>query len=116
MGFILADGTTSHFFHFTVLTTLSPNKFNEARFLFANDLHFDLPASPPTAPSTVIQNPDTGYVFGGNRFQLSTTDRRFEFSHNFIYVVGGHTLRTGEGIKVKHNRDFFVYGASGDFY
>jgi len=115
-GLILTDGSTSHFFQFTVLTTLSPNKFNEARFHFANDLHFDLPASPPTAPSTVIQNPDTGYVFGGNRFQLSTTDRRFEFSDNFTYVAGRHTLRTGVDINVNHDRDYFVYGPAGDFH
>src|SRR5580692_867125 len=75
-GLALTDGSTSHFFQLTVVSTLSAKSFNEARFHFANDLHFDLPVSPPSSPSTVIQNPDTGYVFGGNRFQLSTTDRR----------------------------------------
>jgi hypothetical protein len=87
-----------------------------ARFHFGNDLHFDIPNSPPPAPSTVIQNPDTGYVFGGNRFQLSTTDRRFEFSDNFTVVAGRHTLRTGVDININHDRDYFVYGPAGDFH
>jgi hypothetical protein len=115
-GLVLTDGSTSHFFQFTVLSTLSTRTFNEARFHFANDLHFDLPSSPPTAPSTVIQNPDTGYVFGGNRFQLSTTDRRFEFSDNLTHVAGHHTLRAGVDINVNHDRDYFVYGPAGDFH
>jgi Carboxypeptidase regulatory-like domain len=115
-GLALTDGSTSHFFQFTVLSTLSPTTFNEARFHFANDLHLDLPNSPPTAPSTVIQNPDTGYVFGGNRFQLSTTDRRYEFSDNFTHVAGRHTIRTGVDINVNHDRDYFVYGPAGDFH
>ena len=78
--------------------------------------HSDLPDSAPTAPSTVIGNPDTGYVFRGNRFQLSTTDRRYEFSDNFTYIVGRHTLRTGVDINVNHDRDYFVYGPAGDFH
>src|SRR5258705_12994340 len=94
----LGVGSRSHFFQFPVLPALSPNIFNEARFHFPNDLHFDLPASPPTAPSTVIQNPDTGYVFGGNRFQLSTTDRRLWVSRNFTFLAGRHTLPTRVGI------------------
>ena len=115
-GLALTDGATSHFFQFSLLSTLSPYTFNEARFHFANDLHFDIPNSSPTTPSTVIQNPDTGYVFGGNRFQLSTTDRRFEFSDNFTHVAGRHTLRTGVDINVNHDRDYFVYGPAGDFH
>jgi hypothetical protein len=115
-GLNLTDGATSHFFQFSVVSTLSPKMFNEVRFHFANDLHFDLPDSPPTAPSTVIGNPDTGYVFGGNRFQLSTTDRRYEFADNFTRVVGRHTLRTGVDINVNRDRDYFVYGPGGDFH
>ena len=115
-GLVLTDGATSHFFQFSVLSTLSSSTFNEARFHFANDLHFDLPNAAPTAPSTVIQNPDTGYVFGGNRFQLSTTDRRFEFSDNFTHVVGRHTIRTGVDTNINHDRDYFVYGPAGDFH
>lgn len=115
-GLALTDGSTSHFLQFSVLTAVSPYTFNEARFHFGNDLHFDLPNAPPTAPSTVIQNPDTGYVFGGNRFQLSTTDRRFEFSDNFTHLAGRHTLRTGVDININHDRDYFVYGPAGDFH
>src|ERR1700730_1745059 len=115
-GLALTDGATSHFFQFSVLSTLSSSTFNEARFHYANDLHFDLPNSAATAPSTVIQNPDTGYVFGGNRFQLSTTDRRFEFSDNFTHVVGRHTFRSGVDINLNHDRDYFVYGPAGDFH
>src|SRR5258708_36129088 len=63
-GLALTDGGTSHFLQFSLLSTLSPYTFNEARFHFGNDLHFDLPNAAPTAPSTVIQNPDTGYDFG----------------------------------------------------
>ena len=115
-GLALTDGATSHFFQVSLLSTLSPYTFNEARFHFGNDLHFDLPNAAPTAPSTVIQNPDTGYVFGGNRFQLSNTDRRFEFSDNFTHVAGRHTLRTGVDININHDRDYFVYGPAGDFH
>lgn len=115
-GLALTDGATSHFLQFSVQTTFSPYIFNEARFHFANDLHFDMPDTPPTAPSTVIQNPDTGYVFGGNRFQLSTTDRRFEFGDNLTRVIGRHTARFGVDINVNHDRDYFVYGPAGDFH
>ncbi len=115
-GLSLTDGATSHFFQVSVQTTISPFTFNEARFHFANDLHFDLPNAAPTTPSTVIENPDTGYVFGGNRFQLSTTDRRFEFSDSLTHVAGRHTLRAGVDINVNHDRDYFVYGPAGDFH
>jgi Carboxypeptidase regulatory-like domain/TonB dependent receptor len=115
-GLSLTDGSTSHFLQFSLISTLSPKMFNEARFHFANDLHYDLPDSAPTAPSTVIQNPDTGYVFGGNRFQLSTTDRRYEMADNFTYIVGTHTLRAGVDVNINHDRDYFVYGPGGDFH
>jgi hypothetical protein len=90
--------------------------FNEVRFHFANDLHYDLPDSPTTTPSTVIGNPDTGYVFGGNRFQLSTTDQRYEFADNLTYILGRHTLRAGVDINLNHDSDYFVYGPAGDFH
>ena len=115
-GLALTDGSTSHFFQLSVQTAINPYTFNEARFHFGNDLHFDLPNAAPTAPSTVIQNPDTGYVFGGNRFQLSTTDRRYEFLDSLTHVVGRHTLRAGVDININHDRDFFVYGPAGDFH
>jgi hypothetical protein len=115
-GLSLTDRATTHFFQITLQSTLSPTMFNEVRFHFANDLHSDLPDTPPTSPSTVIQNPDTGYAFGGNRFQLSTTDQRFESSDNFTYIAGKHTLRAGVDINVNHDRDYFVYGPGGDFH
>jgi hypothetical protein len=115
-GLNLTDGATSHFFQFSVVSTLSPKLFNEARFHFANDLHYDLPPSPPTAPATVIQNPDNGYVFGGNRFQLSTTDQRYEFGDNVTFIAGNHTLRAGVDINLNHDRDYFVYGPAGAFF
>jgi hypothetical protein len=114
-GLSLTDGATSHFFQFSVVSTLSPKMFNEARFHYAYDLHSDLPDSPPTTPATVIENPDTGYVFGGNRFQLSTSDQRYEFSDNFTYILGRHTMRSGVDINVNHDRDYFVYGPGGYF-
>jgi len=115
-GLSLTDRATTHFFQITLQSTVSPAMFNEVRFHFANDLHSDLPDTPPTAPSTVIQNPDTGYVFGGNRFQLSTTDQRYESSDNFTYIAGKHTLRAGVDININHDRDYFVYGPGGDFH
>jgi len=115
-GLSLTDRSTSHFFQFSVVSTLNEHMINEARFHFANDLHSDLPDTPPTTPSTVIGNPDIGYVFGGNRFQLSTTDQRFESSDNFTYLAGRHTLRAGVDINVNHDRDYFVYGPAGDFH
>ena len=115
-GLSLTDGATSHFFQFTVVTTFTPYTFNEAHFHFANDLHLDLPPSLPIAPSTVIQNPDTGFVFGGNRFQLSTTDRRFEFADNLTRVLGRHTFRFGVDVNINRDRDYFVYGPAGDFH
>jgi hypothetical protein len=115
-GLSLTDGSTSHFFQFTLVSTLSPKLFNEVRFHYAYDLHSDLPDSAATTPSTVIGNPDTGYVFGGNRFQLSTTDQRYEFSDNFTYILGRHTLRSGVDININHDRDYFVYGPAGDFH
>jgi len=112
----LTDGATSHFFQFTVQTTFSPTAVNELRLHFGNDLHLDLPDVPTTAPSTVIQNPDSGFVFGGNRFQLSTTDRRYEITDNFTKVLGKHTFKTGVDININHDRDYFVYGPKGDYH
>lgn len=59
-GLVLTDGATSHFFQASVLTTISPSTFNEARFHFANDLHFDLPDSAPTAPPPSSRIPVPG--------------------------------------------------------
>lgn len=114
-GLSLTDGATSHFAQFTVVSSISPRFINEFRFHFGNDYHFDLPDTPATGPSVVIQNPDTGFAFGGNRFQLSTSDRRFEFANNVTRILGRHSLRFGVDININHDRDFFIYGPKGEY-
>ena len=114
-GLSLTDGATSHFFQVTLVTTFSPVTSNEARFHIGNDNHFDLPPSAPTVTTTTIQNPDTGFVFGGNRFQLSTFDRRYEFADNFSRLIGHHTFKTGVDININHDSDYFLYGPKGEY-
>jgi len=114
-GLSLTDGATSHFAQFTVVSSISPTLINEFRFHVGNDYHFDLPATPPTGPSVVIQNPDTGFAFGGNRFQLSTSDRRFQFANNLTRILGRHSLRFGVDVNVNQDRDYFVYGPKGEY-
>ncbi len=114
-GLSLTDGATSQFFQFTLQTAFNPRTVNEFRFHFGNDTHLDLPASPATVATTTIQNPDTGFVFGGNRFQLSTGDRRYELADNFTHVVGRHTLKAGVDININHDTDYFVYGPKGEY-
>lgn len=114
-GLSLTDGATSHFFQFSLQTAFSPQTINELRFHFGNDTHFDLPASPATEPTTTIQNPDTGFVFGGNRFQLSTGDRRYEIANNFTRVLGRHTFKAGVDININHDTDYFIYGPKGEY-
>jgi hypothetical protein len=114
-GLSLTDGATSHFAQFTVISTISSTFINEFRFHFGNDYHFDLPDTPATSPSVVIQNPDTGFAFGGNRFQLSTSDRRFEFADNVTRILGKHSIRFGTDININHDRDYFIYGPKGEY-
>ena len=114
-GLSLTDGATSHFFQFTLVSTISPTFVNEARFHFGNDYHFDLPASPATTTTTTIQNPDTGFVFGGNRFQLSTSDQRNEFADNIARILGRHSIRFGMDLNINHDSDYFVYGPKGEY-
>ncbi len=114
-GLSLTDGATSHFAQFTLISSISPTFINEFRFHFGNDYHFDLPDSPATSPSIVIQNPDSGFAFGGNRFQLSTSDRRFEFADNVTRVLGHHSIRFGVDINVNQDRDYFLYGPKGEY-
>jgi hypothetical protein len=71
-GLSLTDGSTSQFFQVSLHTIFNSETVNELRFHYGSDFHFDLPDTPPTGPAIVIQNPDTGFVYGGNRFQLST--------------------------------------------
>jgi len=114
-GLSLTDGASSQFFQITLQTAVSPTANNELRMHFGNDTHFDLPATAPTGPAVTIQNPDTGFVFGGNRFQLSTSDRRYEVTNNFTKVAGRHTVKAGVDINVNHDRDYFVYGPKGEY-
>ncbi|HYL96485.1 MAG TPA: TonB-dependent receptor [Terriglobales bacterium] len=114
-GLSLTDGATSHFAQFSLITAISPTTSNELRLHLGNDAHFDLPATAPTGPAVTIQNPDTGFVFGGNRFQLSTADRRYEVTDNLTKVMGRHTIKTGVDINVNHDCDYFVYGPKGEY-
>lgn len=114
-GLSLTDGATSQFAQFSLHTTFNQTTANELRVHFGKDTHFDLPASAPTEPAVTIQNPDSGFVFGGNRFQLSTSDRRWEFSNNLTKVAGRHTLKVGVDININHDIDNFVYGPKGEY-
>jgi hypothetical protein len=114
-GLSLTDGATSHFLQISLETTFSSSTANELRFHYGNDYHFDLPGTPPTGPSIVIQNPDSGFVFGGNRFQLATTDRRYEFTDNVTKVIGKHTVKFGVDINYNRDSDYFLYGPKGEY-
>ena len=114
-GLSLTDGATSHFFQASLQTSFNATTINEVRFHFGSDYHFDLPASPPTSPAVTIQNPDTGFVFGGNRFQLANTDRRYEFTDTFTKVLGNHNLKAGVDINISRNADSFTYGPKGEY-
>ena len=114
-GLSLTDGATSHFFQISLHTAWNPQTANELRFHFGSDDHFDLPDRPATAPSVVIQNPDTGFVFGGNRFQLSTIDKRFEITDNFTRLIGKHTAKFGLDINYNRDNDYFVYAPKGEY-
>jgi hypothetical protein len=115
-GLGLTDGATSHFFQFTLHTAFSATTVNEFRFHYGNDFHFDLPDTAPAGPAVIIQDPDKGVVLGGNRFQLSTSDRRFEFGDNLTKVLGRHTIKAGVDININHDSDYFVYGPHGAYF
>ncbi len=114
-GLSLTDGATSHFFQASLQTPFNATAINEFRFHYGSDYHFDLPATPPTSPAVTIQNPDTGFVFGGNRFQLANTDRRYEFTDTFTKILGNHNLKAGVDINISHNADSFTYGPKGEY-
>jgi hypothetical protein len=115
-GLSLTDGSASHFFQVSLHTVFNATTTNDVRFHFGRDYHFDLPDSPPTGPAIVIQNPDTGFVFGGNRFQLSTSDTRYEYTDNFTKVFGRHTFKAGVDVNDNHDLDYFVYGPAGAYF
>ena len=54
-------------------------------------------------------------MFGGNRFQLSTSDHRYEFTDNFTKIIGQHTAKFGVDINVNNDLDYFVYGPDGEY-
>ena len=114
-GLSLTDGATSHFFQASLKTVFSGKTVNDFRFHFGDDYHFDLPDTAPTGPAIVIQNPDSGFVFGGNRFQLATTDHRYEFTNNLTRLVGRHTLKAGVDFNYNRDSDYFVYGPDGEY-
>ena len=115
-GLSLTDGSTSHFFQASLRTLLDAKMTNDLRFHFGSDLHFDLPDVSPSGPAVIIQNPDSGFVFGGNRFQLSTSDHRFEYADNFTKLIGDHTMKVGVNINDNHDNDYFVYGPEGAYF
>lgn len=114
-GLSLTDGATSHFLQFSLHTVFNAKTLNELRFHFGSDYHFDLPDTPATGPSIVIQNPDTGFAFGSNRFQLSTSDHRYQFTDNFTKLLGKHTLKSGVDINYSSDLDYFVYAPKGEY-
>jgi hypothetical protein len=114
-GLSLTDGATSHFLQVSLQTAFTSTAVNELRFHFGSDYHFDLPSTPPTGPAVTIQNPDTGFVFGGNRFQLANTDRRYEFTDTFTKILGKHTVKAGVDINISRNSDYFTYGPKGEY-
>ncbi|HWX56850.1 MAG TPA: TonB-dependent receptor [Verrucomicrobiae bacterium] len=114
-GLSLTDGATSNFVQLWLQTTFNASTVNELTLHFGQDTHYDLPASPATSPTITIQNPDTGSVYGGNRFQLSETDRRYQVRDNVIKLVGKHMLKAGAEFNLNHERDYFVYGPKGEY-
>ncbi len=114
-GLSLTDGATSNFVQLSLQTTFNPTTVNELTLHFGQDTHFDLPAIPPASPTITIQNPDTGSVYGGNRFQLSETDRRYQVRNNITKLVGKHILKAGADFNLSHDRDYFLYGPKGEY-
>jgi hypothetical protein len=114
-GLSLTDGATSQFVQFNLQTTFNATTINELTLHFGEDTHSDLPASPATSPTITIQNPDTGFVFGGNRVQLSETDRRYQIRNNLTKLIGKHMVKVGVDFNLNHERDSFLYGPKGEY-
>ncbi len=114
-GLSLTDGATSNFAQFWLQTTLNATTVNELTLHFGQDTHFDLPAAAPTSPTITIQNPDSGFVYGGNRFQLSETDRRYQLRDSITKLIGKHMLKAGADFNLSRERDYFVYGPKGEY-
>lgn len=114
-GLSLTDGATSNFVQLTLQTTFNASTINDLTLHFGQDTHFDLPATPATSPTITIQNPDTGMVYGGNRFQLAETDRRYEGRDNVTKQIGKHIVKMGTDFNFSSERDYFVYGPKGEY-
>ncbi len=114
-GLSLTDGATSNFGQLSLQTAFNSTTVNELTLHFGQDMHFDLPDTPPTTPAITIQNPDTGFVYGGNRFQLSETDRRYQVRDNITKLIGKHILTAGADFNRSQERDYFVYGPKGEY-
>src|SRR5450432_236058 len=114
-GLSLTDGATSNFVQLWLQTAINATTLNELTLHLGQDTHFDLPASAPTSPTITIQNPDTGSVYGGNRFQLSETDRRYQVRNNITKIIGRHVLKAGVDLNLSRENDFFVYGPKGEY-
>jgi TonB dependent receptor-like, beta-barrel len=50
---------------------------------------------------------------GGNRFQFSTSDHRYEFADSVTKVIGKHTVKFGVDINYNRDTDYFLYGPKG---
>jgi hypothetical protein len=114
-GLSLTDGANSNFVQLGLQTAISATTLNELTLHFGQDTHFDLPATAPTSPTITIQNPDTGSVYGGNRFQLSETDRRYQVRDNITKLMGKHVLKAGVDFNLSRESDYFVYGPKGEY-
>jgi Carboxypeptidase regulatory-like domain/TonB dependent receptor len=114
-GLSLTDGATSNFVQLWLQTTINATTLNELTLHFGQDTHFDLPNSAATSPTITIQNPDTGSVYGGNRFQLSETDRRYQVRNNITKIMGKHVLKAGADFNLSRENDYFVYGPKGEY-
>jgi Carboxypeptidase regulatory-like domain/TonB-dependent Receptor Plug Domain len=81
-----------------LVSTLSPNAVNEARFGYFKDRQYD-PASPSLLPSigpvalTVQNISNLGYATSYPR--LNPSEQRFQFSDTLSYTVGKHNLKFG---------------------
>ncbi len=114
-GLSLTDGATSSFAQFSLQTTFNSTTVNELTLHLGQDTHFDLPDTAPASPTITIQNPDTGAVYGGNRFQLTGSDRRYQARDNFSKLLGKHMIKAGVDFNLNHDHDYFVYAPKGEY-
>ncbi|PYP88311.1 MAG: hypothetical protein DMF61_06895 [Blastocatellia bacterium AA13] len=114
-GLSLTDGATSHFVQLSLGSFINASTVNEFAIHFGRDTHFDLPATPPTSPTITIQNPDTGFVLGGNRVQLSETDSRYQARDGLTKVIGKHEVKVGADFNLNRENNSFIYAPKGEY-